>query len=179
MYFSPRLSCSFSKLCMTQVVSLLLQTQPDADVLAVQPQDAADVPGDHPDASQGPPPHFPGRLLLLQRGEQTARERGLRPGHGERGEHPPGPLFVLAEGGALLGQRRGLFFGPQGELRGAPHALHAHERGQEQWTNTSPAPLHPLLTKLYIDLIYFHFILNRAHSDLHTLDYIDVSFSQL
>ena len=51
MYFSPRLSCSFSKLCMTQVVSLLLQTQPDADVLAVQPQDAADVPGDHPDAS--------------------------------------------------------------------------------------------------------------------------------
>lgn len=45
---------------------ILTQTQPDADVLAVQPQDAANVPRDHRDAAGGPAPVFPGGLLLLQ-----------------------------------------------------------------------------------------------------------------
>lgn len=44
----------------------LSQAQPNADVLAVQPQDAADVPRDHRDAAGGPAPVVPGSLLFLQ-----------------------------------------------------------------------------------------------------------------
>lgn len=114
-------------------------------MLAVQPQDASHLPGDHRDAAGGPASNLPGGLLLLQRGEQAARERGFRPGHGKHGEHTTGPLVVLAEG-AVFGQGRGLLHGPEGQLRGASHPVHTHERGKDQRTNTGPTTVQPLLT---------------------------------
>ncbi|KAJ8374615.1 hypothetical protein SKAU_G00051950 [Synaphobranchus kaupii] len=69
--------------------------QPDADVLAVQPQDEAHLPRDHRDDEGRPAPQLPGDVLLLQRGEQAPRDGGLRHGPGEHGEHSPGPLVVL------------------------------------------------------------------------------------
>lgn len=123
---------------------LLCQAQPNADVLAVQPQDAADVPRDHWDAAGGPAPVFPGGLLLLQRGEQSPRDGGVRPGPGQHGEHPPGPVVVLPERGELRQGQRALS-GPQGELWGAC-PLHTHERWQEKRTNLIVAQIQPFLT---------------------------------
>lgn len=122
---------------------LLPQTQPDADVLAVQPEDAPRLPGDHRDAAGGAAALLPGGLLLLQQGEQASGERGLRLGPGEHGEHPAGPVLLLAEGAVLGG---GVARGAPGGLRGPPHPLHTHERRQEQRTDTGPAALQPLLT---------------------------------
>lgn len=120
------------------------QAQPDADVLAVQPQDAADVPGDHRDAAGRPSPDLPGGLLLLQRGEQSPRYGGLRPGPGQHGEHPLGPVVLFPEGGELKQRQRALS-GPQGELRGA-RPLHAHERWQEKRENPVVAQIESFLT---------------------------------
>lgn len=124
---------------------VFVQVQPDADVLAVQPKDASHLPGDHRDAARQLASHLPGRLLLLQRGEQAARERRLWPGHGEHGEHTTGPVLLLTEG-TVFGQRRDHLHGPEGQLRGAPHLLHTHERGKDKRTNTGPAEVQPLLT---------------------------------
>lgn len=121
-----------------------VQAQPDADVLAVQPQDAAGVPRDHRDAARGPAPILPGSVLLLQRGEQGPRDRGVWPGPGEHGEHPAGPVLVLPAGGELR-QRQWALGGPAGELRGA-RALHAHERWQEKRTNLIVTQIQPFLT---------------------------------
>lgn len=148
------------------------QTQPDADVLAVQPQDAALLQGDHWDAAWGPPPLLPGGVLLLQRGEQATWERGLWPGHGEHGEHPAGPVILLSKR-SVFRQRRGLLGWPEGQLRGAPHPLHTHERGQDQRTNTGLTPVQPLITNcthhtdaIDINIYIFCFcsvILYRSH----------------
>lgn len=121
-----------------------LQVRADEDVLAVQPQDAAGVPRDHRDAARGPAPVLPGGVLLLQRGEQGPRDGGVRPGPGEHGEHPAGPVLVLAAGGELRQGQRALG-GPAGELRGA-RALHAHERWQEKRTNLIVTQIQPFLT---------------------------------
>lgn len=120
------------------------QAQPDANVLAVQPQDAAVVPRDHRDAAGGPAPVFPGGLLLLQRGEQSPGDWGVWPWPGKYGEHPFGPFVVLPEGGELRQGQRALC-GPEGELRGA-RSLHTHERWKEKRTNLIVAEIQPLLT---------------------------------
>lgn len=120
------------------------QAQPHADVLAVQPQDAADVPGDHRHAAGRPAPHLPRGVLLPQRGQQSPGDGGVRPGPGQHGEHPSGPVVVLPEGGEPEQRQRPLG-GAEGELRGA-RPLHTHERWQEKRENTVATPIQPFLT---------------------------------
>lgn len=124
---------------------ILYQTQPDADVLAIQPQNAAQLPGDHRNAPGGAASHLPGGLLLLQWREQAPGDGGLWPGHGEHGEHSAGSIVLLPEG-TVFGQGRGGVHGPEGQLRGAPHPFHTHERWKVKWTNSGAAAVQPLLT---------------------------------
>lgn len=92
-------SCRLSSLC------LIFQVWADAHVLAVQPQNASVLPGDHQQPQGRPGGGLQGDELLLQRGEQTSRHG--RAGHGECGNHgerssgavlqpaAPRPLFSL------------------------------------------------------------------------------------
>lgn len=108
-------------------------------MLALQSQNEARLPGDHRDAPGGSASLVSGGLLLLQRGEQAARDGRVRHGPGEHGEHPSGPFLVLSEG-VLSRWGRGLLRGPSRELRGA-RAVHAYERRQEKRTHLIPTPI--------------------------------------
>lgn len=66
-------------------VLVRFQVWTDAHVLAVQPQNAAVLPGDHQQHQGWPGGGFQGDELLLQRGEQTSGHG--RAGHGKRGSH--------------------------------------------------------------------------------------------
>ena len=120
------------------------QYRPDADVLAVQPQDASNLPGDRGPAQGRPAPQLSWGVLLPQRGEQGAREWGAGNGVWGHGERAPGPVLACAErGGRGPGWRVGA--GAKAKLWRA-HPLHPHERGQEKWTDSYSAPVKSFLT---------------------------------
>lgn len=72
------------------------QVWADEDVLAVQPQDASVLPGDHQQHQRRSGSPLPGSKLLLQWGEQTAGHGGTWHGGGEHGEHSTGPCIYKA-----------------------------------------------------------------------------------
>lgn len=69
------------------------QIRADAHVLAIQPQDASLLPGDHQQHQGGAGAILPWRQLLLQRWEQATRHWGARRGSGEHREHSAGPCL--------------------------------------------------------------------------------------
>ena len=121
-------------------------------MLAVQPQDAAFVPGDHKQRQGRDGGGLPGGLLLLQRGEQAAGAGGAGPGAREHGERAAGPLGLLGlpaaarqtlrtQGRERPGPGRA---GPEGQLR-REAALRAHERGPQERARPAAAPVLHLL----------------------------------
>lgn len=75
------------------VFSCPFQVWTDADVLAVQPEDAPVLLGDHQQHQRGPRPPLQGRQFLLQRGEQAPGHGGAWHGGREHGEHSAGLCF--------------------------------------------------------------------------------------
>lgn len=123
---------------------LFLQHWPDAHVLAVQPQDEANLPGNCQPAEGWPPPQLSRGFLLLQRREQGSREWGAGDGIRGHGKCPLGSVLSLSQG-------RG--WGPGGRVHSEhqtdlwwTHPIHPHERGQEEWACTHPAQVKPFLT---------------------------------
>ena len=161
------------------------QHRPDADVLAVQPQDASNLPGDRGPAQGWPAPQLSRSVLLPQRGEQGARERGAGNGVWGHGERAPGPVLARAErGGRGPGWRVGA--GAKAKLWRA-HPLHPHERGQEKRTDSDFAPVKSFLTTpasggsfpVYTSLWFeglqktqdFHLALPQCQTELRDHDY--------